>query len=122
MKIIEFIDFYEIYQKVKESQLSSYPTAEDYIKELKIFNEPFDYVEEMYKYLLHPPEDADLGNTSEYIDEDMIDFGNNRLCLEWTVGGNNATENGDDFLGYGFIFTVDLENELFVGYSEENYS
>jgi len=122
MKIIDFIDFYALYKKVKENQLEQYPTAKDYIDELESCDELFDYVEEMYKYFSHPPEDADLSNTDEWSDEDVIKLDKNQILLEWSIGGNNATENGDDFWGYGWIFTVDLENELFIGYSEENYS
>lgn len=121
MKIIEYIDFDSIYQDVKKNQLDSYPTAKDYIEELKSFEEPYDYVEEMYKYLLNPPEDADLTNTQEYSDEDCIKLEKNQINFEWSIGGNNATENGDNFWGYGWTFTVDLENELFVGFDFENY-
>ena len=37
MKIIEYIDFASIYQDVKKNQLDNYPTAKDYIEELKSF-------------------------------------------------------------------------------------
>ena len=76
----------------------------------------------MYKYLLNPPEDADLTNTQEYSDEDCIKLEKNQINFEWSIGGNNSTENGYDFWGYGWTFTVDLENELFVGFDFENYS
>jgi hypothetical protein len=122
MKIIEFIDFCALYKKVKESQLEQFPTADDYIEELKSCDLPFDYVEGMYHYFTHPPEDAELSSTDEWGDADALKLDEGHVLLEWTIGGNNATENGDDFWGYGWIFTIDLETELFIGYTEENYS
>jgi len=124
MQLIDYIDYWEIFKKVKKNQLEQFPTAKSYIKELKYFDEPFDYVEEMYAFLL-----ADYTNDFEMITSDSHDdsilssvLDENKLLIELSEGGNNATENGDDYWGYGLRFIVDMENELFVGYSYENYS
>lgn len=123
MQLIDYIDFHSIFERVKKNQLEMYPTAQDYIKELEYYEENFDYVEEMYKALTADliPGDAEANNSQTSCDGDTIWLLENRLELVWTIGGNNATENGDDYWGYGWRFTIDLDNELFVGYSEENY-
>lgn len=38
------------------------------------------------------------------------------------VEGNGATENGNNYWGYSWLFKVSLEDEIFVEYWEENYS
>lgn len=122
MDLIDYIDFGSIYKEVKKNQLKNYPTAQDYIKELKSYDEPYDYVEEMYMIFNYTFEDADLPNSTMGCFEEYYNRRKDFLNIEWSVGGNNATENGDDYWGCGWVFTVDLENELFVGYRYENYS
>lgn len=78
----------------------------------------------MYTFLL-----ADYTNDFEMITSDSYDdsilssvLDENKLFIELSEGDNNATENGDDYWGYGLQFIVDMETELFVGYKYENYS
>jgi len=123
MQVIDYIDWREIYNKVKNNHLEQYPTAQDYIEELKSCDEPYDYVEEMYRVFQENLGDMDVFSSDNYDDysfRDMLMTG--KIHVEFSEGGNNATENGDDYWGYGLIFTVDLDQELFVGYSYENYS
>lgn len=122
MQIIDYIDFGSIFKKIKNQQLKEHPTDKDYINFLKTCGEPFHYVEEMYKSFDNLPEDYDFTNSDNAFDNEVIDLDKNLLHIELSVGGNNATENGDDFWGYGWNYTIDLEEELFVGYSFENYS
>lgn len=122
MELIDYIDFAELFSKAKKKHLESYPTAEEYIKELKSCGEPYDYVSEMYRMFDNIPDEAESPNSSMGCTDDYLDLGKNLIDLEWSIGGNNATENGDDYWGYGWIFTINLEEELFVGYKEENYS
>lgn len=123
MKLIDYIDYWEIFGKIKNNQLEQYPTANDYIEELKACDEPFDYVEEMYNFLLTDYEtDFDITNSDNSDDSTLLEFlKEGKLFIELSECGNNATEKGDDFWGYGHKFTVDLENELFVNYEYENY-
>lgn len=124
MQVIDYIDYWEIYKKIKKNQLEQYPTAQEYIEELKGLDEPYDYVQEMYQFLLSEhTNDFEMLSSDNYYDSDLIEtLKDDRLLIELSEGGNNATENGDDYWGYGLQFTVDLEYELFVGYSYENYS
>ena len=122
MQIIDYIDFKTIFEEIKKNQLEEYPKAGDYIKYLKDNEEPFHYVEEMYKSFEHKIENPDYPCSDNSLDIEIIDLKNNLLHIELFVGGNNATENGDNFWGYGFNYTVDLETELFIGYHFENYS
>lgn len=124
MQLIDYIDYWEIYKKVKKNQLEQYPTAKDYIKELKEWDEPFEYVKEMYEFLLSEyTNDFEMINSDSYDDSILSSvLDDNKLFIELSEGGNNATENGNDYWGYGLQFTVDMENELFVGYKYENYS
>jgi len=122
MQIIDFIDFKSIFEKVKNNQLKEYPTAKDYIKFLKAVEEPYHYVEEMYKSFDNLPDDYDFTNSDTAFDVEVIDLENELLHIKLSIGGNNATENGDDFWAYGWNYTVNLDDELFAGYSFENYS
>jgi hypothetical protein len=122
MQIINYIDFELIFKEVKKNQLEEYPTAKDYIKFLKRIEEPYHYVEEMYKSFNNLPEDYEFTNSDNAFDVEVIDLENNLLHLELSIGGNDANENGDDFWGYGWQYTIDLEEELFVSYFFENYS
>ena len=47
---------------------------------------------------------------------------NNKITFEFSVSGNNATENGNDYWDYGWTFVVDLETDLFIDFYYENYS
>ena len=124
MQVIDYIDYWEIFKSVKNNQLENFPTAEDYIEELKSWDEPYEYVEEMYSFLLsNYTNDFEMITSASYDDSILSSvLHENKLFIELSEGGNNATENGDDYWGYGLQFVVDLESELFVGYSYENYS
>ena len=122
MQIIDYIDFKSIFEKVKKNQLEEYPTAKDYIDFLEEVGEPSHYVEEMYKSFDNLPDDYDFTNSENAFDVEVIDLKNELLHIELSIGGNNSTENGDDYWGYGWNYTVHLDYELFVSYSFENYS
>lgn len=122
MQIKDYIDFGQIYNDIKKSQLENYPTAKDYIEELKALDMPFDFVEEMYKCLTEGYMDSDATIQPECLDSELIDLDKNKIIIEWGVGGDISTENGYDYWGYSWNFTVDLELELFVDYSFENHS
>jgi len=123
MQIIDYIDWREIYNKVKKNHLKEFPTAESYIKELIGLDEPYEYVEEMYRLLGEDLGNMDVYNSDNYDDGSFQDiFKQGKIHVEFSDGGNNATENGDDYWGYGLCFTIDLDEEIFVGYSYENYS
>ena len=94
----------------------------NYINFLKSIEEPYNYVEEMYKSFNNIPKDCDFTNSENAFDVEVIDLEKNILHVGLSIGGNNATENGDDFWGYEWNYTVDLDTELFVSYSFENYS
>lgn len=122
MKITNFIDWKSIYEEVKEKHLKEYPKATDYIKDRKYFEEPLDYVKEMYRVLKQDFSELEVNNSDDYDDDYLASLLKDGLVeIEFSEHGNNATENGDDYWGFGFIFTIDLENELFVGYRYENY-
>lgn len=121
MKLIEYLDIESIFKHVKFNQLECFPTAQDYISELESMNEPTHYVEEMYRYLLNPTEGAEI-DVSDPSDLDLIKLENNQFVLEWSIGGNESNEGGDNYWGYGWVFTINLEDELFVDFSFENYS
>lgn len=122
MQIIDYLDFKSIFEKVKNNHLEEFPTAKDYIKFLKSSDEPYHYVEEMYKSFDNLPKDYDFISSENAFDNEVINLEKNLLHIELLIGGNNATENGDDFWGYGWNYTVDLDSELFVSYYFENYS
>lgn len=122
MQIIDYIDFKSIFEEIKEIQLEEYPTPEDYIEYLKTIEEPYHYVEEMYKSFENLPDECEFTNSKNAFDVEVIDLKNNLLHIELSIGGNNATENGNDYWGYGWNYTINLDDELFVGYSFENYS
>ena len=81
MQIIDFIDFKSIFEKVKNNQLKEYPTAKDYIKFLKAVEEPYHYVEEMYKSFDNLPDDYDFTNSDTAFDEEVIDLENELLHI-----------------------------------------
>jgi hypothetical protein len=122
MELINYIDFASIYQRAKKNQLKEYPTAEDYISELKSLFEPYDYVHEMYKMFNELPKDAEVPNSTMGCFSDYVNIEEDTVSVEWSIGGNNATENGDDYWGYGWVFDINLEYELFTNYRFENYS
>ncbi|MES2864106.1 MAG: hypothetical protein V4666_08310 [Bacteroidota bacterium] len=122
MDLINYLDFSGIYEAVKKNQLKQYPTAEEYISDLKSQGEPFDYVAEMYKRFDNIPDDAEVPNSETGSFLDYVNIEEEIMSVEWSIGGNNATENGDDYWGYGWVFEINLDYELFVGYREENYS
>lgn len=124
MKIIDYVDFRGMFKKVKDNQLKYFPTKESYIEELKSINEDYAFVDKLYLMLEREDlDDMDFPNSDSqddtllraYIDDNLLD-------IELTIGGNNSNENRDNYWGYGFVFTVNLEDELFVNYWEENYS
>jgi hypothetical protein len=122
MQIIDYIDFKSIFEKIKKKQLEEYPTAKDYIDFLEEVGEPSHYVEEMYESFYNLPNNYDFTNSDNAFDVEVIDLENELLHIELSIGGNNATENGNDYWGYGWNYTVNLDDELFVSYSFENYS
>lgn len=123
MEVVNYIDWRGIYETVKKNQLKYYPTAESYIEDLRDNNEPFEYVEEMYRLLKEDFSQMDVFNSENYDDDSFIDIMKKRqIFVEFSEGGNNATENGDNYWGYGFCFKIDLDEDFFIGYHYENYS
>jgi len=123
MQITDYINWKEIYRKVRKNHLKEYPTAKHYTEYLISFEEPHHYVKDLYEALNQDFSDFDTPSSDNYDDSILIKYlSEKQLYLELSVGGNNATENGDDYWGYGYGFTIDLDTELFVGYDFENYS
>jgi len=118
MRLIDYIDYWEIYRKIKKSQLEQFPTAQEYIEELKDLDEPYDYVEEMYKAFKIDFSGFD-GVDSENFPNDCI---GNIFSFEFSTGGGESYENGgDNFWGYGYNFEINLDEERFVNFWFENY-
>lgn len=123
MQIIDYIDFLAIFNKVKENHLRLYPTQEDYIKELKELDQPFDYVGGLYFFLKYSNASEMDCNNSDNSDDSILKIVDGKITIEFSEGGNDANESTNhNEWGYGYFFTIDLENELFVGFSTENYS
>jgi len=123
MQVIDYIDWREMYNDIKKKHLEQYPTAKEYIEEVKTWDEPYDYIEEMYRMFEEDFSEMDVFSSDNYDDysfQDILKEG--KIHVEFSEGGNNATENGDDYWGYGLCFTINLDEELFVGYNYENYS
>jgi len=77
----------------------------------------------MYRLFNEDLSNMDVYNSDNYDDYSFQDsLKEGKIYVEFSEGGNNATENGDDYWGYGLCFKIHLEYELFVGYSYENYS
>lgn len=126
MYLIDYLDFGAIFEETKKNHLELYPTPESYKYEMEGIIDDLSFVDELYQDLLCKEKDRyEDGREypNSYIGCDLIDLiDGNRLTIELSIGGSNATENGDDCWGYGFNFVVDLEEEIFVGYYVENYS
>lgn len=123
MQIIDYIDFHSIFKKVKENHLSLYPTEESYIEELQDNDESFEYVHDLYLFLKLRDVTDKKCNNSDNSDDSILNIVDNKITIEFSIGGNGANESTNhNEWGYGYLFTIDLENELFVGYSFENYS
>lgn len=125
MNILDYIDYREIYNKVKKNQLEEYPTANDYIEQLESCDEPYEYVEEMYRAFELDFNEYDTPTSDEMDDSIIISYLNkSQFFIEFSIGGNDANESTNyNYWGYGHQFIVDLEDDgLFVGYSLENYS
>lgn len=120
MRLIEHLDFAGIFEKVKENHLKEYETPEDYINIVMWDEKETNWVFNMYNFLNNFP-DASIW-MSEYELEDIYNSTENTLDIEWCVGGNDSNESGNNYWGYGWIFTVNLEDEVFTGFRQENYS
>lgn len=85
------------------------------------------YVEDLYKDILCKNKleifgDRSFPSAEDLLDSEIIDLENNIIHITLSVGGNYSTESGDNPWGYGYTFSISLEDELFVGYYVENYS
>lgn len=122
MQVVDFIDFRAIFEKVKLNQLKEFPTKESYQEFLSDNDEDFSFVEELYNALAHDFKDLDTDSSDSIDDVSLATWlADGFLWLEFSEGGNNATEAGDNYWGWGFQFKVDLDSELFTGYLSENY-
>jgi len=123
MEIIDYLDFDSIYKKVKSNHLANFPTPESYIKYLEGLEEDFSYVNEMYDWINNPAEDTELPTSENKFDNEVIFLDKGLLCVEFTIGGNDANESTNhNEWGYGWEFVIDLEEEIFIGFTENNYS
>jgi hypothetical protein len=123
MQIIDYVDFWKIFEKIKKNHLEAYPTKEDYMDELKDLGEPFDYVEELYSFLNERDMSGFKCDSSDTSDDSVLNIVDGKITIEFSISGNDANESTNyNEWGYGYLFTIDLENELFVGFTTENYS
>lgn len=122
MKLLDYIDFRTIFETVKKNQLSLFPTAEDYIEYLDGFDEDYSFVRPLYNRLNQDLSHCSFPSSEEWELEDVLEFFKGDLIIELSHGGNDSNENGDNFWGYGYQFVIDMEEELFNNYTEENYS
>ncbi len=122
MDILDFLDIKSIFDKVKKNHLEQFPTAQDYMTHLSYDDENFNEIEEMYRALNYPLDSYKIANSENYCDNEMIDLIERKMDIEFLYSGGHAHEGGDDYWCYGFMFKIDLDDELFIGFSEENYS
>ena len=122
MQLVDFIDYREIFERVKKNHLKEFPTKESYDEYLKDNDEKNNFVKELYTALTYDFKYLDT-DSSETIDDLTLSnwLAEGHLWLEFSEGGNNSNENGDNHWGYGFQFKIDLEEEIFIDYSYENY-
>lgn len=126
MQLIDYLDFGSIFEKVKKNHLEQYPTKESYINENEGIIEDLSFVNDLYIDLLSSNEvpyfgEREFPSSNSHFDNDLIDLEKNTLIIELSVGGNNATENGDDYWGVSWVFEVDLEEEIFINYYTESF-
>jgi len=122
MQLVDFIDYREIFNKVKLNHLKEFPTQESYEEYLKENDEEYNFAKELYTALNYDFKELQT-DTSDTIDDLTLSnwLSEGHLWVEFSESGNNANENGDNHWGYGFQFKIDLEEELFIDYSYENY-
>ncbi len=123
MQLVDYIDYRSIFEKVKINHLKEFPTKESYIEYLKENDENFSFVQEMYTALEYDLSKLDT-DSSDTIDDLTLSnwLSDDFIWVEFSEGGNDSNEGGNNYWGYGFQFKIDLDQELFTDYSYENYS
>jgi len=122
MQLVDFIDYRTIFERAKINHLKEFPTKESYEEYLKENEENFSFVKELYTALTYDFKDLDTDSSETSDDLNLSNWlSEGMLWVEFSEGGNNANESGDNHRGYGFQFKINLEEEIFVDYSYENY-
>ena len=124
MQLVDYIDYWGIFKKIKTIQLEEYPTARDYIEFLDSVEEKSDFVEEMYVVFNINFDEFESNSSDNDDDFYLVTYlSKQQLFIELSIGGNDANESTNyNEWGYGYQFTVDLVEERFIDYTYENYS
>lgn len=127
MNIIDYLDFTEIYKKIKKIHFENYETKEEFIQDLIDMELDTSFVDGLYRFFDYDFGDQDVTTTSSEnsCDHDVFDSVMlvRELEFEFSIGGNDTNESTNhNEWGYGYIIKIDLETEMFIGYREENYS
>lgn len=125
MELIDYIDYREIFEIVKKNHLKEYPTVEEYIENMEgVYHVEDKNAREMYEaFKIDFSEYSPPSSTDGFDDSVILDYlKKDRLFLEFSIGGNDSNESGDNYWGYGHQFTISLDDELFIDYNFENYS
>ena len=123
MQLVDYIDYRSIFEKVKTNHLKEFPTKESYIEYLKQEEEDYSFVNELYFALGLDFSEFDT-DSSDTIDDLSLSnwLSENYIWLEFSQGGNDSNEGGDNYWGYGYQFKICLDQDIFIDFSYENYS
>ena len=123
MNLIDYLDFKTVFLQIKKNHLDVFPTPDSFKEYLKDLGEEYTFTDDLYNSFSMDIDQMSFpsSETHEYnifrahVDENLFD-------IELMTSGGQNYEEGYNLWCYGFVYTINLEEELFVNYYTENYS
>lgn len=123
LELQDYFDFKRLFKTVLESTLLYSPTKEDYIENYYVTGEEeLKGVSDLYFFISNSKLTKSLLTEFEVSEEQTIDFSSNEIGISFDEDTSTHTENGSDFGGYQYIFTIDIEEQLFINLKVINHN
>lgn len=118
-----FFDFTGLYIDIKKNTLNEYKTKEDFIKVLSDFEVKKKMAEGLW-YFLSDSKHQEIWLSKVEVSESNveIDFHADNIEISFIEDTSYSNEGGTHHGGYEYVFKINLEHRIFIGFEVINHN